>query len=346
MSQSKRQRFCRRYPHGDGVGVEKRDRTANFTGLQTCANVWTCPCCGPKIAVERAADIALAITEHYARGGRVALLTLTLPHSRADRLNGLVIGLSKAWASIRQNKTPRRLMGAHVHGFVRRLEVTVGPSGWHPHLHVLLFLVPGVSKADADQLADSIFRTWAGRLGRLGHGQANEAAFDFRPLTLGSAHEKVAEYVAKSAAFEVATAGGKVGRSRNRTPMQLLADIGRYGLADDVARWHEYEAAMKGRQQLRWSDGLRDQLLPGLDELTDDEAAEANDGAARLLCCLGAGTWQAVTDWRHGPAPLLTVAELYDDDDEAREAIARLLDRHGLGRILEAGSQPAQRSTY
>jgi hypothetical protein len=342
VSTNPRQRACRRNATGELVAIEKRLDRASYSGLQTCGNPWTCPLCGPKIAAERGADIALALTEHHARGGRVALVTLTLRHTRAERLLDLLDGLGGAWTAIRQNMGSRALLSAHSDGWIKRLEVTLGPNGWHPHLHLLIFLRPGTTEHQARQLAAGMYVNWAGKLVRAGLGRPSESrGVDCNILDLAAAHEKVASYVAKSAALELASAGTKRARGENRTPMHLLADLVRLGLADDLAKWHEYEQAMRRKQQLRWSDGLRARLVGEIPELTDEQAAESNDGAARLLALLAAPTWRRIRASKLGPAAVLTWAELYDDDDEARDLIARQLARHGLGH-LEAGQPPAQ----
>ncbi len=341
ISDHKRHAFCRRYAHGEVVAIEKRENRASYSGLQTCG--WPgCPLCGPKIAVERAADIALALTEHHARGGRVALLTLTMRHSRAERLRDLLDGLGGAWSAIRKNKTPRRLLTAHVEGWIKRLEVTAGPNGWHPHLHVLLFLRAGTTEDELAELAAAMFGAWSGRLVRAGLGKpTKEHGIDCKMLDLAAAHEHVAEYVAKAAALELTSAGTKIGRrAESRTPLQLLHDVGTIGLADDVARWHEYEQAMHGRAHLLWSDGLRVRLLAGIVELTDEQAAESNDGAARLLAYIGLDTWSRVRSCKPGPAVGLNWAEVYDDDDEARELLARNLAQHNHGELEAATFRP------
>jgi hypothetical protein len=122
--------------------------------------------------------------------------------------------------------------------------------------------------------------------------------------------------------------------------MQLLADAVRDGEAADVARWHEFEQAMKGRHQLQWSRGLRDELLGDeLPELSDEEAAESNDGAGRLIGLLDHDTWRRIRDWEPGPAAVLSWAEVYDDDDQARDLIRRQLERHALGELLDPPSR-------
>jgi len=331
----KRQQTCRHHAHGELVELRRRDvvagSRAHFSQLITCGLAWTCPMCGPKIAAERATDIALAITQHYARGGQVALLTLTLRHTRAQSLVELLDGLTVAWTAQRQGKVPKRLWKALSCGWIKRLEVTVGPNGWHPHLHVLVFLEPATTVTQLDELAAAVTRTWEGSLVRSGLGTIDpEHGVTCKLLDLATAHEKVAEYVAKSAALELASPGTKTARRHgSRTPLQLLADLARDGFAEDHARWREYESAMKGKNQIRWSQGLRAQLLPDVDELTDQEAADSTDGASRLLGALDRNTWKALRSWGPGPAQVIAWAESQGTDGEVAHLVS-----HGLSREL------------
>ena len=300
ISANRRQRKCRCVLAGDHVSIEKRHARANFSGLQTCANRWTCPMCGPKIAAERASEIALALTAHHLSGGRVAMVTLTMRHSRAQRLSDLLAGLTGAWSAIRQDKRSRGLISELTCGWIKRLELTVGPNGWHPHLHVLVFLNPGTTDEQAEQLAEAMYAPWSRRLARSGLGlPIKRHGLRWKVLDLTTAHEKVAQYVASteyaaapgslSAALELANAGGKRARGENRTPMQLLADLVNVGLASDLAKWREYEEATRGKAQLLWSNGLRRRLLGALPETSDEEAAESNDLASGADLTLGTG---------------------------------------------------------
>jgi hypothetical protein len=349
FSSIERQRKCRRVPTSDTVAIEKRAARANYSGLQTCGSRFTCPMCGPKIAAERAVEIAAALSTHTARGGRVLLVTLTAPHVRADRLVDLLDGQSAAWTTIRKNREFRRLYAAHGVGWIKRLDVTVGANGWHPHPHILIFVDGDTTDTQAHELAAAMFGPWARRLVRDGFAAPSEEhGIDVKLLALGEAHEAVAGYVAATeyaaagplgAALEMTSTDTKRARNGNRTAMQLLADVVRFGLADDHARWREYEQATRRRAQILWSNGLRAELIGDLDELTDEEAAQANDGAARLLLLLKRPTWQSVRQTPGRPAELLSWAELHDDDDQAREHVARLLAHHGHGAALFPGKE-------
>jgi hypothetical protein len=303
-----------------------------------------CPICGPRIAVDRAADIALAIAAHYLAGGRVAFITYTLRHKRGQALSDLLRCLARAYRAAGFNKGPKRLLRLYSAGQIRRLEVTVGPNGWHPHLHELLFLEAGVTDHQAHELAEARYAALTGSLERQGLGKSSRSGYDFEILGLDAAHERVAEYAAKSASHELASAGTKWGRGENRTPNQLLGAIARHEAteAHDAQLWREYEAAMKGKRVIVWSRGLRDRLLGDeIPEITDQAAAASSDGPTRLVAAIGLETWKRIRSWKHGPAVVLQWAEVYDDDDEARDLLARQLARHQLGELV-AGSQPAQ----
>ncbi|MFC5142349.1 hypothetical protein ACFPK1_29265 [Actinomycetospora rhizophila] len=66
-------------------------RSAAYGGLKHCGSVWTCPVCAVKVATRRADDLAAVMRAVHEQGGSAFMLTLTMRHSRGDRL-----GLSTA----------------------------------------------------------------------------------------------------------------------------------------------------------------------------------------------------------------------------------------------------------
>jgi hypothetical protein len=334
--------LCRQSPRDHHVELKRRVEgdgpRAHFAELVYCGKP-ICPLCGPKIAAERAADIALALSAHYQAGGRVMFASYTLRHARAQSLVGLLRGVSRGWSAIRQNKTPRRLLKAYTAGWIKRLEVTVGAHGWHPHLHVFRFLRPGVTEEQAAELAEAEYHAWARSMHRQGLGTpSRKHGLVWKVLDLDQAHEKVAEYAAKAAGLELASAGTKVGRAADsRSPLQVLHDFGELGEARDLALWFEYVEAMHGRHHIEWSQGLRTRLLGDVPELSDEEAAAADDHMGRLLGVLNRDTWRRILDWAPGPARVLEWAEQLEDHDQAAELVDHELRRHGLGRLLDRG---------
>jgi hypothetical protein len=156
-----------------------------------------------------------------------------------------------------------------------------GPdTGWHPHLHVLMFLEG--RGFDSEVFSRVIEDAWLRSLASVGLSGACGVAVDVR-----IAGGEVAAYVAKfgrepagttwTVADEVARANVKRGRyvdERTRfTPFQLLDAFGATGDLEYRKRFAEFYGVSKGRRQLVWSKGARE-ALGLLVEKSDQELAE------------------------------------------------------------------------
>lgn len=253
-------------------------------------------------------------------------------------------------------------------GWVRNVEATHGANGWHLHVHALVFLdarhrvshdtpsrlpvwrvgAPGPDAVRA--LGSTMFNAWRGAVKRVrdtvqdvwpehaiaSMGLPSDAhGWDARLIDLDDAVGEVAGYLAKgeytgatSASLEL-TAGGKVGRGkRNRTPMQILADLVDGELYDDLVLFNEWERASKGRRMMTWSDGLRDGLELGT-ETDDQELAEEGDAEETLVGISPRGYAQ-VTGVRGRVVKLLKTAEAIPDRVGAAWAVVDLLTEWGL----------------
>ena len=65
---------------------EDGSRSAGYSGLASCGSVWACPQCAAKIATRRADELSKVMRAVDEAGGSAFLLTLTMRHSRGDRL--------------------------------------------------------------------------------------------------------------------------------------------------------------------------------------------------------------------------------------------------------------------
>lgn len=311
-----------------GVGAT---RTAGFTGLSTCGSVWACPVCSAKIAAHRQAEIALAVKEAQQRGWDVLLVTLTMRHRAGQRLKSLWDGLGHAWHKVTSGRGWVNDQAAYgVQGWLRVVEATYGDNGWHVHVHALVFVDRRACPLIADTPTDlgaSMFARWRDAL--IGRGfaapLAGSGGLDVRLLTgdasgLGDYFTKAVYSPSERAGLEVARGDLKGARGGNRTPFRLLEDVVRHGDADDLDTWHEWERASKGRRQLTWSKGLRSQLCPA-PELTDLEAAEADQGGDVLLVLNDSRTaWKSLR-WHHGT--VLTLAESDDTGQAVKDWLLR-----------------------
>ena len=318
---------CHRNVHyrdvAPGVDIRLNLETgkAHFTNVITCHSVWACPICAHKITEERRAELQAAINAHAIAGGRVALLTLTFPHELhaplADLLKDFSSALSSFW-SYRATKNILEQSGWI--GSVRAMEVTHGRNGWHPHVHVLLFI--GQDETEALMVLEHLRDWWGKAVAKAGLGQVNEHGFDVR------GGDKAADYVAKyghepqetgwTAAHELTKAPVKQGRAKDsRTPFGLLRDS-MNGDMEAGAAFVEYANAFKGKRQLFWSPKLREKLGVGQERTDEEIAADAdvNVPAMETVGTLNKDQWRTVLEYN------------------ARGQVLIMAERHGWNGVL------------
>ncbi|MGC9411252.1 hypothetical protein [Streptomyces sp. DZ1-3] len=221
-------------------------------------------------------------------------------------------------------------------GMIRATEVTVGQiNGWHPHIHAIV-LVGGRTEGErAEKHVVETFEptaasleewhghwrsVWTGALRKVNPDfmPDQKHGVDFKRLKTERDANDLAEYIAKSQdgktpALELARADLKTAAHGNVMPFQLLGRIGDLtgGMTEDdaagvgslewnLAKWHEYERATKGRRAIEWTRYLRQMLgLDGGDTEADDLdlllAADADGGELRAGVAVTEDGWHAVT---------------------------------------------------
>jgi hypothetical protein len=171
------------------------------------------------------------------------------------------------------------------------------------------------------------------------------------------AAKEAGEYLAKTqdgkdAAAELTRADMKDAGHGNMTPFQLLHRIGELmgGAHPDeieghgtlswcIAKWHEYEAATKGRRAIEWTRGLRALLgIKGGDTQDDDmDMLFEMDGATEFEAgiAIETGAWHKVA----AKALDLAVIEAVEASqfDEAARLVRMAGGRSGSVRILKPG---------
>jgi hypothetical protein len=338
---------CRSAPaNGGPIEIRHRpeDGRAHYSGLQTCGSIHGCPLCSEKILAVRTDEILQAITTHIAKGGSVAMVTMTMRHRAGQWLQELWDGLGSAWTTALSGRRSRQLLAGV--DWVKRVDCTHGRNGWHLHVHALLFLPAG--RDDHDAIARSMFCGWATRLVALGldaplleHGGLHVKALDMRRPA-----EEVADYLGKGyyeeaaprrlAALELSSSG-KLARGENRTPFQVLAALVADGRASDAKIWREWEKASHGRRAITWSRGARDRLCADPCERTDEALAQETDQGGTPVALLDAAVWRVAVCNPHLVAALLTRVETADDHEDA---YGRLYGELALYGLQEGLSRP------
>lgn len=271
--------------HSDGAGH------AHFSGAERCVSIWACPVCSAVIRSERAREIACAVKAHQEQGGSVVFLTLTLRHKKTDQLALTLDAALSGWRDLMRGRWwagSTRVHGVRdrfgIEGYIRATEVTYGQvSGWHPHLHVLLFTETALSDRQIEQLGDEFHRRWADLAQkRVGRRPDRIHGVDVQRVDEGG--RVLAQYLGKvqdgkkwTASAELARGDVKQGRGGSLAPFQLL-DEDCVGPAPWRRRlWGEYVAATKGRKAITWSRGLKKRY--DVHERSDEEIIEDTESA-------------------------------------------------------------------
>lgn len=302
-----RQRACHRArqskdkPVTIAVSTTQTTRRAYYGGMQVCGSVWGCPICAAKISEGRRVELAAALASARAQGLRVLLLTLTVRHGMGDDVRELLARIRIARRRLVSGKAAATWASRiGLVGSIRALEVTYGDHGWHPHLHILLFL------RGAGPTLDEIQQRYTTRWIDACVAAGLPAPLPGVACTVQDG-ASAARYVSKwGLAEELTKSHLKRSRYAGRTPWDLLRD---YADGDERSGllWREYAASFKGQVQLRWSKGLRALLGLGAGQ-TDQALAAADDPVAVVLAELSDIQLQALR-YTQSCSEILDIAE-------------------------------------
>lgn len=163
-----RMRFCQvnRAYGSDAVTIKlNRDdmrSSASFGGLQNCGCVWGCPVCAPRIAAEKGEFILKALTWAEQNGQTPVMLALTARHHAGLKLLHFKTDFKAAWTMFSKHRTWRNFIGRFgITHWIANREVTHGASGWHYHMHLLLFIDnKAAAAADALDIQSDMEALW------------------------------------------------------------------------------------------------------------------------------------------------------------------------------------------
>jgi hypothetical protein len=309
VSNVRRLRTCGRGVRDETVEilrVRAEDGTyrAAAHGLVTCSSVWACPVCAVHIRVQRAAELAAAVAIHRAAGGGLAFVTLTMRHGARDPLELLLRQLYGTWRKLQRRRDWTSRSGIRerigLEGWVRAAEITYGVNGWHPHLHLLLFLESPLTEDGRADLHGWIESNWIATLRRAGGDALEGVAVTTQRVTdTSTSWEALAGYTTKGETLhhEIARGDRKGVRRRSSWSAWELLEAAADGEAWALRAWWEYERDTSGRRAIEWSRGLRDRLGLGLEVADEDVTDEA---LAALAAAEDVETVAVLTepDWR------------------------------------------------
>jgi hypothetical protein len=164
-----------------------------FHGIMTCGSPWICPVCSPSLAERRGEALARTLAHFMRFGFRVAHVVLTVRHTRGMPLDDVFRALSDAWRFMTKDRAFRPHWSGL--GFARGVEVTLGPNGWHPHIHVALVIPP---ERDPYALKEALWKAWSSAVLEVGWLPSDRAAYSFTLVESDADVHEVGRYVAKT----------------------------------------------------------------------------------------------------------------------------------------------------
>lgn len=320
-----------------GAGVYLRAGVGHFGGVIRCGSPWVCPTCGPKIAFQRGQEIERAAIGHWGVGGALAWQLLSVPHDVGMDLHNLRLLVTTAFRKLQQHRDYRAAKArTGLIGTVRKLEVTHGPNGWHPHLHVTYYWRGDVSEAEERHFESVVQGVWIRTVTAAGFRAPIRDLLKLQRLRAGTA--AWTQYLAKMVGDELAHDAEKVAKKGHRSPLKILADATRYlketgdDSGPDALLYREFEAGMFHAQQLTWSRGLKKRYQ--IEELTDEDIAEEEVGG-ELVTMISGDLWRLASSYVNGHHGILTAAEQAfkrgaDPERAVQQYLRGLLERHNL----------------
>lgn len=319
-----RQTLCKWAMTGEEVHlmIDEGTQKAFFNGVQTCGSVWCCPICANRIQEVRRQEIALVMAwfnsqrielvgppergytkcsgylelvgppapgklRYVAGFNQAVMVTFTFPHALKDDLKTLLVKQAEALKLLRKGKSwdlfKKRI---DFKGLIRSLEVTRGGNGWHPHTHELWFVQ---FEQDEEKFKEYLVSRWLECCKKVGlvDDKSIEAFKEYSVDIRFNCNSS--DYLAKfddksnwGVDREIAKASSKLGKSKGMHPFEL-AYKGYSKL------WLEYAEAFKGKSQLFWSKGLKNQIA--IDDIDDQEISENESNEPYFVGAFNKDEW-------------------------------------------------------
>lgn len=250
---------------------------AHVGGVLHCGSPWSCPICAPVVRERRAGEIDEGVSFALEQGWAGGFFTFTGPHHLGERLAPLLGLVGRSLHACTKGRAWKSLADSLGYlGSIRAVEVLWGVNGWHPHSHACVLFREAMGNDALEAVRLHFFGAWQRELSRHGFGALHEVhGVDARPVFQAGGLAKYLTKVEGGWGVGLELARSDVKRGKGQTPIELLRRVAEDGDAEAAGRWREYEVATYGKRAIVWSRGLRALLLPGQEELSDEEAAAA-----------------------------------------------------------------------
>jgi len=308
-------------------------KKCHYGNLVVCGSVWKCPICNPKISEQRAKEIRHVIDSHIESGGKVALLTFTIPHTRQDHLPGLLKSLQSAFDRTWISESSKRLkVNIGMEGYVRAKEVTYSyQNAFHPHFHQLVLYRNDAPESETLELIkNTLFPVYKNRCEKVGLGSPSyEHGLDVR------GGQSAAEYLTKFGKEqkwgldkELTKGNSKKSQDENRyTPFDFLREYYATKNPDMTRLFLEYADAFHGSQFVTWSRGLKERY--GIDDSAkqDQEIAKSIDEISIVIGRINLDEWKKILHHNKRAEILILANQSWEDTVNYIKSLSRKYQR-------------------
>lgn len=303
--------YCMKRQVSGSTSVHKHkiEERSKYTGLMTCGSRWVCPVCSIKKNSQDANDIKTLINSLDCE---LYLITYTIQHNIDDKLSILIRDLNRAINYMRSGSKKKRFDNRfNVIGHIRTLEIRYSKAtGFHPHIHELLITRKG-TKGQEDEIdktlkQDNNYCTYLQSKGYL----TNNFTVTVKGSKRKGKQSQLSDYLTKCAIELEMSLGSTKKSSVSMSQFQIL-DL--YSKTFDPYLCDVYQElflATSGKQQIRWSKGLKG-LLPDNSEGSEIEMSDQ----WRLLAKLDHSQWMKVCEMGARAILLIKARESTNDNE-------------------------------
>ncbi|MDN2716860.1 protein rep [Janthinobacterium sp. SUN120] len=275
------------------VSTTERGNT-RLGGLMVCDSSHICPVCHSRKMAKEQQIVSRIVHDHYQAGGILLAAALTAPHQVYEPLSENLDQMESIWKCFRSPAIWKRFADKlGIVGCVRRLEVTLGANGWHPHLHVMFLCKSEQAKEitghswrtaldDAFHIVSTHWRQAGGKAGIIINENAQAAVAIIEHIDA----QRTVNYNTKNM--------GCCKKPNSLTPIDLLRVVAQSdnGSVTYAAKqlFKEYATAVKGKHTLTYSGSAK---LSRNDAVKSADAA-STDVVEDKLGTISPDAWSAI----------------------------------------------------
>mgnify|MGYP003376372993 CR=1 FL=1 len=287
------------------VTSDKKGNSSTY-GTLKCSSIYQCNLCQQTVLSQRKIELEAIAKQHLETGGGIYLVTLTVKHSKKDKLENL-LGSSKTKSGvlgaynylISKDRNFKKLLDKYgVAMSCRVFEVTYGVNGYHAHIHSNVYTNSKLSEKQVLSFQKEFYKLWKMSIKKVGLECIEKRAVLITDASTNSS------YITKfSSSSELTTNHIKEAKNGNYTINQLenlLLDENQTAIPLKELKMilSDYYKYCYGKRFLTWSDktGLKKKYLTQsmLEEQSDEEILDSSNIEEKEKICIGNSTYKNI----------------------------------------------------